>query len=315
MAGEDLDGVESNELDAETKAYFESGGEKLPAAATEQPVAATEKPVDAGLTDKAAQAAVEGDKQPTTVPLRALQEEREEKKALREEHRKASEELAILRDRWQTLLQMQQEQPKADADPEPDQNSDIFAHHAWLSRQLGNLKGTVAERQQQEQQARQAAEGERQVWDYWHQDAAAYKAKAPEFDDAVKWMAGERTKQLKALAGVNPNLRTEQGITAQINEELKGVIVAAAQARISPAEYIHNMAKEWGFKAKAAEPDPAKVIADANKGKDAEVSLSAMGGGAAPGPKSAEDVAAMSPADFEAWLTKNPKGFKRLFGG
>jgi hypothetical protein len=128
-------------------------------------------------------------------------------------------------------------------------------------------------------------------------------------------MAGERTKQLKALAGVNPNLRTEQGITAQINEELKGVVVAAAQARISPAEYIHNMAKEWGFKAKAAEPDPAKVIADANKGKDAEVSLSAMGGGAAPGPKSAEDVAAMSPADFEAWLTKNPKGFKRLFGG
>jgi hypothetical protein len=65
---------------------------------------------------------VEGDKQPTTVPLRALQEEREEKKALREEHRKASEELAILRDRWQTLLQMQQQQPKADADPEPDQN-------------------------------------------------------------------------------------------------------------------------------------------------------------------------------------------------
>jgi hypothetical protein len=38
MAGEDLDGVESNELDAETKAYFESGGEKLPAEQRNSPL-------------------------------------------------------------------------------------------------------------------------------------------------------------------------------------------------------------------------------------------------------------------------------------
>jgi hypothetical protein len=316
MEGEDLDGVEGVELDADTKAYFESGGEKLPAEPAKQPDAATEKPAGAVSDDKAAQAAVEGDKQPTTVPLRALQEEREEKKALREELRKISEERAILSDRWQTLLTMQQEQPKADADPEPDPNKDIFAHNAWLKRQFDKLNGDISTRNQQEQQARQVAEGEQKVWNYWHQDAAAYKAQSPEFDDAVKWASEYRTNQLKAMASLYPQFGNEQGIVQQINSELRDLVITAAKSGVSPAKAVHDLAKSWGYKGKAAEIDPAKVIADANKGKDAEVSLSTMGGSAAPGPKSAEDVAAMSPTEFEAWLAKNgEKGFRRLMGG
>jgi hypothetical protein len=164
MEGEDLDGVESNELDAETKAYFESGGEKLPAAATEPPATATEKPADAVEPDKAAQAAVEGDKQPTTVPIRALHEEREEKKALREELRKSSEERAILADRWQTLLSMQQqEQQKPVDEPEPDARRTSSRPCAMARAAVGKLTKGMTERQKQEEQARQAAEGEKKL--------------------------------------------------------------------------------------------------------------------------------------------------------
>jgi len=307
-----------DDLDAETAAYFESGGDKLPAEKPEkQPDTATDKPAESDPAGKMPDPAAEADKQPTTVPIRALHEEREEKKALRAEREEMSRKLAVLEDRWATLLSMQQQQDQAQPaeDPEPDPNKDIFAHNAWLKRQFDKLNGTLTERQQQEQQARQAAEGEQRVWSFWHQDAAAYKAQAPEFEDAVKWASEFRSSQLKAMASLYPQFANEQGIAQQINTELRDLVLTAAKNGISPAKAVHDLAKSWGFKGKAPEPDQTKVIADANKGADAEKSLSAMGGSAAPGPKSAEEVASMSDSDFAAWLEKNPKGFKRLMAG
>jgi hypothetical protein len=307
--------IPENDLDAETAAYFESGGDKLPTEKPEKQLDAPEaKPAESDPALKTPDPVAEGDKQPTTVPIRALHEEREEKKALRAEREEMSRKLAVLEDRWATLLQMQQDQPRADEDPEPDPNKDIFAHNAWLKRQFDKLNGTLTERQQQEQQARQAAEGEQRVWGFWHQDAAAYKAQAPEFDDAVKWASEYRSNQLKAMANLYPQFANEQGVVQQINTELRDLVLTAAKNGISPAKAVHDLAKSWGFKGKVPEPDPAKVIEQANKGADAEKSLSAMGGSAASGPKSAEEVASMSDSDFAAWLEKNPKGFKRLMG-
>jgi hypothetical protein len=311
--------ADENELSSDDKAYFESRGEKLPekpneqAKAPEEAEAETEALLDDEGVDKVEE------KVEKVVPLRALTKEREESKKEKAARIEVEKKLAILEDRWNTILQLQtqQEQPVAEEPlgPEPDRNKDIFAHNAWLARKSDLQAKAIEELKQQGQQTlqeKQATETETRVWNYWHQSAASEKAKNPEFEDAVKWMSETRTRQLKGMAGLYPTFQTEQGITAQINKELFEINVMAAQAGANPAEIIFNMAKEWGYQGKA--PDPAaSEVAKLAKDIDAETSLSSAGGsrpGTGPTPK---DIADMTPEAFEAWYTKHgAAGFKRL---
>src|SRR3569832_916851 len=98
---------EAGELAADVREFFETRGEKLPNNAAAQPGSGQQQPA---VDPSAVQPGAGADNSQTTVPLRALQEEREEKKALREELRRMSEERAVLADRWQTLLNMGQQQ-------------------------------------------------------------------------------------------------------------------------------------------------------------------------------------------------------------
>ena len=268
---------------------------------------------EAGLFDETA--AGDGsapERQPTTVPLRALQDEREEKRALRSELENMRRHSAVLEDRWNTLLSLGN---RGSSPPDPEQ--DIFAALKHERDQRQALENEIVARDQSALAEMQAAEGQRQIWSFWHQDAAAFKAKAPEFDQAVRWMSEQRTGQLKALAGLNPELRTEAGIARQINNELQAIVVAAAQSGVSPAGYIYDMAKKWGWRGGAgAEGGSEFVPYRGGRRSDAEFSLSSMGGGANSGPRTPEDVAHMSAAEFESWLTRNgSRGFKRLMGG
>jgi len=179
------------------------------------------------------------ERQPTTVPLRALQEEREEKKALRSELENMRRHSAVLEDRWNTLLSLGDQAP-----PSPDPEQDIFAALKHERDQRQALESQIVARDHMALAEMQAAEGQRQIWSYWHQDAAAFKAKAPEFDQAVRWMSEQRTAQLKALSDLNPELRSEAGVARQINNELQAIVVAAAQSGVSPAAYIYDMAKK-----------------------------------------------------------------------
>jgi hypothetical protein len=122
---------------------------------------------------------------------------------------------------------------------------------------------------------------------------------------------------LQALKGLNPQFATEAGITKQINDELKQIVIAAAQQHISPAEYIHSMAKEWGY----AGPKPAATDAVANLEKveqaiDASTSLSSVGGSRPQAALDAKAIADMSPSEFETWFAKNGAAkFKKMAGG
>src|SRR5262245_12462175 len=267
---------------------------------------------EAGLFDEtAASDSPVTERQPTTVPLRALQEEREEKKALRSELENIRRHSAVLEDRWNTLLSLGNQ-----ASPPPDPEQDIFAALKHERNQRQALESEIVARDQSALAEMQAAEGQRQLWSFWHQDAAAFKAKAPEFDQAVRWMSEQRTTQLKALADLNPELRTEGGIARQINNELQAIVVAAAQSGVSPAAYIYDMARKWGWRGGSGEGGSEFVPYRGGRRSDAEFSLSSMGGGAHSGPRTPEDVAHMSASEFESWLTRNgSRGFKRLMGG
>jgi hypothetical protein len=267
---------------------------------------------EAGLFDeKAVGDGPAPERQPTTVPLRALQEEREEKKALRSELETMRRHSAVLEDRWNTLLSLSDQ-----GQPPPDPEQDIFAALTYERQQRQALEQSLTERDQMARAEMQAAEGQRQIWSYWHQDAAAFKAKAPEFDQAVRWMSEQRTAQLKALSGLNPEFRTEAGVARQINNELQAIVVAAAQSGVSPAGYIYEMAKQWGWRGGGGTDGGEFVPYRGGRRSGAEFSLSSMGGGAHSGPRTPEDVAHMSTGEFEAWLTRNgSRGFKRLMGG
>lgn len=266
---------------------------------------------DAGLFDEAGDGSAE--RQPVTVPLRALQEEREEKKALRSELEDSRRRSAVLEDRWNTLLTLSEQ---AQQEPPPDPDQDIFAALKYERQQREALENRLADRDYQAQADAMVAEGQRQIWSFWHQDAAAFKEKAPEFDQAARWMSEQRTQQLKSLAGLNPQLRSEAGIAQQINNELQAIVVSAAQSGASPAATIYEMAKQWGWRG-AGESERSEFVPYRGGRKNAaEFSLSSMGGGAHSGPRTPEDVAYMSAAEFEAWLTRNgSRGFKRLMGG
>lgn len=312
-------------LTDEAKAYFESRGEKGPQAAqaetgeagkTADEEAAAEDIDEAGEGEQAAK----GDK---TVPLRAVTKEREERKAAQRELQELRTKHAVLEDRWNTFLQatqaQQQPQPQqqVDDDPMPDPQQDIFAYSAWQQRQFAKLNDRVNQREQAEQQQQKQSAEEAQIWSHWEQSVAAVRSELPDFGDAAKWLSDARSKQLQAYAAVDPRFGNPQAINRQIDSELRQIVVAAAQAGTNPAKAVYELAKSWGYAGPkpAANADPGKVVETIAKNMAAETSLSEAGGSSAKGTLSAEDIANMSPDEFEAWFAKaGERGFKRIAG-
>lgn len=303
MTDEDL-----GSMDAETNAYFESRGEKVPDAPPAPPLDA---PEDA---DAAAAAAVEGaQKLEPTVPLRAVTREREEKKQLRDALNDMERKYAVLTDRWDTMLKGAQPQQPEPAEP-PDPDKDIFAALRYEREQRAALEAKINGREAEEANARKAAEMENNVWTFWEQEVQAFKAETADFGDAATWLAEWRDKQLQSYASVDPRLSAPEARANVINAELKAIVIQAAQQRRSPAEMVYAIAKGNGYTAKAKEP-AAGAIANLAKNTEAEISLSAANGSRQPASPDAETIANMSEAEFAKWFDKaGSAGFRRIAG-
>lgn len=324
----DVEVGESDTLDADAKAYFESRGEKLPTAEPAKAVEAEKEPekVEPEANEGGKDTQPGEERNPNGLDARglaAVRAEREEKKAIRAEKEEMAKKLAVLEDRWNLMLnaQQQQQQPQPEQpDPEPDPNVDIFAHNAWMARQQQRLNAQLAEMQKQAQQQAEAAQAQRaeaEIWNDWRQSAAAEKAANPEFEGALKFMSERRVRELAAYGEYNPQFRTQQGILNQINAELKGVILDARRNGISPAKAIFQLAKSWGY-APAPKPteDPARAVEALARNVDAETSMSGTGGSRPNSGPTAKDIADMSPDEFEAWFAKHGEsGFKRIARG
>lgn len=261
-----------------------------------------------------AEGAEEQAKAPKTVPLAALTKERQAAKELKAKLAEMEKQQAILNDRWETLLRAT-EAPKAeekapvDEDPEPDPNQDIFAHNAWLKRQLLKTQQGITEQQKAQQRAAQEQEAEQAVWNVWQASTANYSQKQADFPDAAKHLAGLRAGQLKALG------YSEAQVNATINAELKGVIVEAARSQRDPAEIIYQYALASGYTPKQAKAAAEEALDRVEKGVAGATSLSNAGGAPAKVARAA-DIANMSEREFEAWMKKNgPSAFRRLAGG
>lgn len=305
-------------LTAAEEAYFSSGGEAEIAA---EPASTIEPSPEQQAQQPEPEAAPQDrDEKGRFVPHQALHAEREEHKKTKAELEQIRQQQAILNDRWNTLLTATK-QPEQTPEAPPDPNEDIFAYAKWQGDQLKALQERVESRDKTEQQQRQIAEQDREVWNHWSQSAQSYATEAPDFGDAVKFLSETRTNQLKALAAVDPRFADDNGILGQINAELRSIVVAAKEKGQNPARVVHELAKAYGFAAKAPEAAPnnglTEKLAQIDAAQTASRTLAASPGRNAGDPISPEAIANMSNAEFEAWMKvpENARRFNSMMGG
>jgi hypothetical protein len=299
-------------LSAEETAYFESGGEK--------PLVIENETDNAGKVQPEAETQGEQgrDDKGRFVPHQALHAEREEHKKTRAELAEMRQFKAVMEDRWNTLLKAT-EKPKEQEDAPPDPSVDIFAYSKWQQEQFNKLQSKIAEKEQQETQARQSQERDRAIWSHWQNSVQSYASQQADFGDAATFLADLRDKQLAALGVVDGRLKDKAARDAQVNEELKGIILAAEQQNINPAEAVYQIAQQYGYQPKAADPGGLKLPENLQKIAQAQEQSKTIGTAPARGGADAlslDAIMSMPRAEFETWMKepKNSRLFDRLMG-
>ena len=288
--------------DAEVK-YFESGGEDVaPSLREEAPAVETggeESPAANDTGDEASNTLPEAksDKESRFVPLQALQEERAEKKQLREELRQFRE--------WQAqLTQRLQQMPQGQPSQQPQMPDPQTRPLDYINYVLGSVQNSTAELQQWRQQQELASQQRATVQQYadWARGQELEFSKAqPEYRDAYRFAAESRDKELQALGYTDPGVRASivRMNTAEITHN------AATQGR-NPAELVWEYARARGFTPKSARNGEAQAKIAA--GLQTAGGKLNRGGETGEGDMSARDLAGISdPDEFE-------KAWKRVFG-
>lgn len=233
------------------------------------------------------------------VPLEALQEERAEKKQLRQELEQFRQ--------WQKQMEPLIAQiPKQEQAQAPDPTTDPFGYQNWALQQLGQQVQETNQWRQQQIQTAQAQEQSNRVLGWASQQAKSFEATQPEYPNAYKFASEARDKEYQDLGISDPADRN-----ALIEQDTARIISHAAQNGLNPAELIFRFAVGRGFQAKgqnkaqgALDPNALDKIA---KGQAAAPKLD-KGGSMADGEMSAKDLANINdPEEFE-------KQWKKIFG-
>ncbi len=231
------------------------------------------------------------------VPLQALQEERAEKKQLREELKAYREWQAQLAQRLQQVPQ-----PTAPQAPDPEKQPLDYINHV-----LGSMQASTQELQQWRQQQESAAQQRSTLQQYanWAstQEQEFIKSQ-PEYHDAY-WFATEtRDKELQALGYMDAATRA-----SIVRMNTAEIVNNAIQSGRNPAELVWEYAQARGFtsrpkRSSGNEEAQAKIAA----GLQAVGGKLNQGGAAGDSEVSAKDLAGITdPDEFE-------KAWKRVFG-
>jgi hypothetical protein len=257
-------------------------------------------PASAGVTKTEAgdKAAEKENRQERFVPLQALQEERAEKKQLREELRQYREWQAQLAQRLQQMpIQRQGQQV-----PDPQTKPLDYINHV-----LGNVQATTAELQQWRQQQEQAAQQRaavQQATDWASAQEQEFAKGQPEYHEAYRYAADARDKELQALGYTDPAARA-----AIVRQNTAEIINNAIQQSRNPAELVWEYAQARGYTPKAkrssGNTDAHSKIAAGLQAAGAKLN---QGGATGDAELSAKDLANISdPEEFE-------KAWQKIFG-
>jgi hypothetical protein len=244
--------------------------------------------------------------EPKTVDLRALQEARAEARELRDKYSRLEERTNLILGHLDGQKQAAEKAKEQPAEP-PDPNVDIFAAIKYERERRMELEKQLSERSQAETQTRQQQEAEAAVWGYWEDSMRSVSATKPDFGEAAKFLSDVRVKQLQAYAAVDPAFNNPRQIAATIDNELKHIIVTAAQRNANPAEAVYALAQSFGYQPgqqQAAQgqqerQDGAATIREMAQRQERHQSLSSIQGGSAPAKLDAKGLAAMDDAAFQ----------------
>jgi len=232
------------------------------------------------------------------VPLQALQEERAEKKQLREELRQYRE--------WQAQLaqRLQQVPVQKEANPVPDPQTQPLE---YINHVLGSMQASTAELQQWRQQQEAASQQREAVQQYASWATAQEREFArsqPEYHDAYRYATETRDKELQALGYTDT--ATRANIVRMNTAE---IINGAVQQGRNPAELVWEYARARGFIPKSTRGQGnAEAQAKIAAGLQAAGGKLNQGGSSGEGDVSAKDLAGITdPDEFE-------KAWKRVFG-
>lgn len=280
----------------EEQVYIDTRGGEVEAPAAEAKPAVEEKPEEKPAEAKPAE-------ERKLVDKGALDEERARRKALQEE----VNQFKIERARWEERFNaIRPQQPQPPPPPSPDE--DIFGavkHQDNTIRQITEKIGAYEKQIAAEKQMRQLAE-------WASSQEGTFKKETPDYDDALSHLRRTRIGELKSVWGMSDAQVNQQ----MINEE-RQLLMAAARMGKNPAELAYQSAKERGYQkkeAKASAEDMSKKLDVIEEGQKASRSLSSVGGKAAGGELSIEQVLKMPDDEFEAWKVKNPAKYRRMKG-
>jgi len=286
--------------EAESK-FFESRGQDLAPSLSEgvpeSPVADVQaEAVPAPETATPEPVPEKGGRDERVVPLQALQEERAEKKQLREELRQYRE--------WQAqLAQRLQQFPQAPAEPMPDPKTQPLE---YINHVLGNVQATTSELQQWRQQQETAAQQRAAVQQYtaWATAQEQEFAKdQPEYPDAYRYAAETRDQELRSLGYEDPAARA-----AIVRMNTAEIINNAIQQGRNPAELVWEYARARGYQPRGRRGGESEAQAKIAAGLQAAGGKLNQGGSTGEGDLSAKDLAGITdPDEFE-------KAWKRVFG-
>lgn len=285
--------------------YFESGGE------TEVTIESTDVEnnddgnADAETGGESGDGGSGGDADKNkTVPIHALHEERERRKATDKRARELEIENTKFRERFSILEKLNA--PKEEAKGPPSPEEDIFGAFSHLSQTVQSLQQKLSEGEAARQHEGQIA----QLVNHYQADAAQFTTKTPDYMDAYNFLIRSRAEELMALG-----YETQAELTDALRNEEITIATLAFQKNKSPASMIYDLAQKRGYK----KADP-KAAAEAKldtieRGSGLHKSLSATSGTSGEGEMTAEQLLNMPNDEFEAWCNKNPAKARRLMGG
>ena len=298
---ESLNSPKAAEADASWRAEVAKAAEPTPEPAKAEPTpqpAQTEEPAPAPTvpqetaTPEPAKTAEE-----KFVPLKALQEQREEAKELK---RKLAE--------LEAYIKSPPPQQEPTAEPDPEQDPIGALKHA--KQQLDEF------RKQQEWQ-----QYESQVWDRYRTVGQQAIAQKPDFKDAYQYALQSRATELRAFG------YTDEQIPQVIKQEEFQIAASALERGQNPADVIYEFAKARGFGLAAppsavtpppppSQPTPVPQIDPKLEKAKADAATSLTSGGKAPANSlTAEDaMKTLKGAALDAWMDKHWKELESAAG-
>ncbi len=259
------------------------GPESAPAAQPEQKPAAQKPP-------------------PGFVPQQALDQTRAEVK-------EANEKIARMNQRFEdTIRLMQGQRPQGAADQQkppalPDPEQEPVKHMQQRFDRIEQALNAMIGMQQQ-------GMGQAQTVQAIHADEMAFKAKQPDYNNALDFVRNRRAQEMTEIMGMSP----QQAAQTLANEEMT-ISMNALRRGDSPAAVAYKLAERWGYKNGATVIEQntqaqAEKLKAAGEAMQTNKSLGNMAG-TAPADTAGMTLEALSNLEGDAFV----KAFDKLVNG